>query len=69
MIAERSFTEEQTRAIERRDGSLLVSAGAGAGKTSVLVERFVRSVLDDHAAVEPVLRNRHSCEGPRGYGS
>jgi ATP-dependent helicase/nuclease subunit A len=55
MIAERAFTEEQTRAIERRDGPLLVSAGAGAGKTSVLVERFVRSVLEDAAAVESIL--------------
>ena len=41
------FTDEQQRAIDRRDGSLLVSAGAGTGKTSVLVERFVRAVLED----------------------
>ena len=37
------FTAGAARAaIERRDGSLLVRAGAGSGKTSVLVERFVR---------------------------
>ncbi len=35
----RAFTDEQLRAIERRDGGLLVAAGAGSGKTSVLVER------------------------------
>ena len=55
MTGERAFTEEQLRAIERRDGPLLVSAGAGAGKTSVLVERFVRSVLEDGADVESIL--------------
>ena len=55
MTGERTFTDEQLRAIERRDGPLLVSAGAGAGKTSVLVERFVRSVLEDRAAVDSIL--------------
>jgi ATP-dependent helicase/nuclease subunit A len=49
------FTDEQLRAIERRDGSVLVSAGAGSGKTSVLVERFVRAVLDDDCAVDSIL--------------
>ena len=34
----------------RRDGSLLVRAGAGTGKTSVLVERFVRAVVEDERA-------------------
>ena len=43
----RSFTEEQAGAVARREGPLLLAAGAGSGKTSVLVERFVRSVLDD----------------------
>jgi ATP-dependent helicase/nuclease subunit A len=45
------FTPEQADAIARRDGSLLLSANAGSGKTSVLSERFVRSVLEDD--VEP----------------
>ncbi len=43
----RAFTAEQSEAIRRRDGSLLLEANAGSGKTSVLVERFVRSVLED----------------------
>ena len=51
----RSLTDEQRRAVERRDGSLLVSAGAGAGKTSVLVERFVQAVLQDGVAVDAIL--------------
>ncbi len=50
-----AFTDEQLRAIERRDGDLLVSAGAGTGKTSVLVERFVRAVMDDGVAVDSIL--------------
>ncbi len=49
------FTDEQQRAIDRRDGSVLVSAGAGTGKTSVLVERFVRAVIDDDCVVDSIL--------------
>ena len=49
------LTPEQLRAVDRRDGSLLVRAGAGTGKTTVLVERFVRAVVDDGAAVESIL--------------
>src|SRR5262249_27304985 len=51
----RTFTEEQLVAIERREGDLLLDAGAGSGKTSVLVERFVRSVLDDEIDVGAIL--------------
>jgi len=43
----RPFTAEQSAAIRARDGSRLLEANAGSGKTSVLVERFVRSVLED----------------------
>jgi ATP-dependent helicase/nuclease subunit A len=43
----RAFTSEQSDAIRARAGSLLLEANAGSGKTSVLVERFVRSVLED----------------------
>jgi ATP-dependent helicase/nuclease subunit A len=54
-VAERTFTDEQLVAIERRDGDLLLDAGAGSGKTSVLVERFVRSVLEDGVEVGAIL--------------
>ncbi len=50
-----AFTDEQVVAIERREGDLLLDAGAGSGKTSVLVERFVRSVLDDEIEVGAIL--------------
>ena len=49
------FTDQQLTAIERRDSSILVSAGAGTGKTSVLVERFVRAVCDDGVEVASIL--------------
>ena len=52
---ERVFTDEQLVAIERREGDLLLDAGAGSGKTSVLVERFARSVLEDGIEVGAIL--------------
>jgi ATP-dependent helicase/nuclease subunit A len=51
----RAFTDEQAAAIARRDGPLLLSASAGSGKTSVLVERFVRSVVEDGLRPAQVL--------------
>jgi ATP-dependent exoDNAse (exonuclease V) beta subunit len=50
-----AWTAEQLRAIERRSGDLLLDAAAGSGKTSVLVERFARAVLDDGIAVAAIL--------------
>ncbi len=50
-----TLTDEQRAAVELRDGSLLVRAGAGAGKTSVLVERFVRAVTEDEVPVDGIL--------------
>ena len=34
------FNEKQTQVIESRDANLLVSAAAGSGKTTVLVNRI-----------------------------
>jgi ATP-dependent exoDNAse (exonuclease V) beta subunit len=51
----RSLTPEQHEAVERREGSLLLAAGAGSGKTSVMVERFAATVLDDDVPVDRVL--------------
>jgi ATP-dependent exoDNAse (exonuclease V) beta subunit len=51
----RSFTSEQADAVGRREGPLLLAAGAGSGKTSVLVERFARSVLDDGLRPSQIL--------------
>src|ERR1700735_5862287 len=51
----RASTDEQEQAIARRRGSLLLAAGAGSGKTSVLVERFVRAVREDGVAPGRIL--------------
>jgi ATP-dependent helicase/nuclease subunit A len=49
-----AVNEQQTKAVEAR-GEVFVSAGAGTGKTSVLVERFVRAVCEEGLDVESVL--------------
>jgi ATP-dependent helicase/nuclease subunit A len=48
-------TDEQEQAVSRRREPLLLAAGAGSGKTSVLVERFVRAVLEDGLACGSIL--------------
>ncbi|HEX2016921.1 MAG TPA: UvrD-helicase domain-containing protein [Solirubrobacteraceae bacterium] len=48
-------TTEQAAAIARRRGSLVLSANAGSGKTSVLVERFVAAVLEDGVSPAQIL--------------
>ena len=45
MSATRTWNDGQTAAIERR-GRVFVSAGAGTGKTSVLIERVVRRLRE-----------------------
>lgn len=49
------FTEEQLKAIETLDKSVLVSAAAGSGKTSVLIERIIRIILEGKANVDEML--------------
>jgi ATP-dependent helicase/nuclease subunit A len=49
------FTPEQLHAIEDRAGESFLDAAAGSGKTSVLVERFVQSVLQDGIDVSAIL--------------
>lgn len=46
MAEKRTWTEEQSKAINTRDRTLLISAAAGAGKTATLTERIIRSLLD-----------------------
>ncbi|MBR4428121.1 MAG: UvrD-helicase domain-containing protein, partial [Clostridia bacterium] len=48
------FTSQQLRAIDARGTNLLVSAAAGSGKTTVLVER-VLGLLQDGADIENIL--------------
>jgi ATP-dependent exoDNAse (exonuclease V) beta subunit len=49
------LTDEQEQAVARRAEPLLVSAAAGSGKTSVLVERFIRAVREDGIAPGRIL--------------
>jgi ATP-dependent helicase/nuclease subunit A len=55
LVAPRRLTAEQEHAVGRRGEPLLLAAGAGSGKTSVLVERFVRAVREDGIAPEQIL--------------
>lgn len=42
----RIWTDSQKQAIESRNGTVLVSAAAGSGKTAVLVERVIERITD-----------------------
>jgi len=50
-----NWTEEQLRAIEARGSSVLLSAAAGSGKTTVLVERVLRLIAEGGADVDRML--------------
>lgn len=45
------WTDEQWQAITQRGNNLLVAAAAGSGKTSVLVERIIRRIMDERDPV------------------
>lgn len=49
------YTEAQLKAIETLDKSVLVSAAAGAGKTTVLIDRIIGIILGGHANVDEML--------------
>jgi ATP-dependent helicase/nuclease subunit A len=54
-IAGLTLTDEQEQPVSRRAEPLLLSAAAGSGKTSVLVERFVRAIREDGIAPARIL--------------
>ena len=54
-MADVTWTEEQLAAITARNPGILVSAGAGSGKTAVLTERVVQRIFDP---VDPVDADR-----------
>ena len=41
-----AWTPAQKLAIDRREGTVLVSAAAGSGKTAVLVQRMIERITD-----------------------
>ena len=48
----RQWTDAQKQAIDSRDGTVLVSAAAGSGKTAVLVERVIQRITDSNNPVD-----------------
>ncbi len=48
-------TEQQREAVAGRDRDVFLRAGAGTGKTTVLVDRFCSAALDPDAGVERIL--------------
>ena len=51
----REWTEEQLKAIKDKNSNILVSAAAGSGKTTVLVERMIRKIIDDGIDIDKIL--------------
>ena len=46
------WTDNQNKVIETRNKNILVSAGAGSGKTAVLVERIIKMITDKDNPVD-----------------
>ncbi|MDF9824269.1 ATP-dependent helicase/nuclease subunit A [Breznakia sp. PF5-3] len=49
------WNEAQERAIYTKDKNILISASAGAGKTTVLIARLMHLIKDDHIGVDQIL--------------
>src|SRR6187402_3249715 len=54
-MSERSPTAEQRAAIEAGAAEVLVEAGAGTGKTGVMVDRYCRLACEEGFAPEEIL--------------
>ena len=54
-MSERKWTTEQMQAIKLKGANILVSAAAGSGKTSVLVERIVNKIVNDGVDIDKIL--------------
>jgi len=48
-------TEEQKQVLLEKDKNILVSAAAGSGKTTVMIERIVRTIINDKVPIENFL--------------
>src|ERR1700752_1765613 len=62
-----SFTpdDRQREAVEHIHGPMLVVAGAGTGKTSVLVNRIARLVKEGHAKPDEILALTYTVNAAR----
>ena len=64
------WTKEQKEAIETKNCKLLVAAGAGSGKTAVLVERIIQKVIKDKIRDKnlfPVIYHDYSTDTVESY--
>ena len=50
-----NWTKEQARAIVDKGNNILVAAAAGSGKTTVLVERMIRKIIDEKVDIDNIL--------------
>ena len=50
-----TWTNEQLKAIKDKNSNILVAAAAGSGKTTVLVERMIRKVIDEGIDIDKIL--------------
>ena len=50
-----NWTKEQLQAITEKGSNILVAAAAGSGKTTVLVERIIRKIIDDNIDIDKIL--------------
>ncbi len=49
------WTKEQSSAIEKSGSNILVAAGAGSGKTAVLVERIIKKIINEGIDIDKLL--------------
>ena len=55
MSNKREWTKEQKQAIKAKGANILVSAAAGAGKTTVLVARIMNKILNEKVDIDKLL--------------
>ncbi len=54
-MAELRLNENQLAAVTKRGTNILVSAAAGSGKTTVLVERVIRKIIDEGVDIDSLI--------------
>ena len=54
-MTEFNYTKEQAKAVNDLDNDIVLGAGAGSGKTRVLVSRFINLLKEKRAAVDEIM--------------